>query len=113
MKPYLIQTSAGLRLDDIYRYTLKQWGSQRAEDYIRGLFDHFEKVATQKVFSRPIPAGLEVDGFFSRYEHHIVYWKPLSTGQVGIVTVLHERMHQIERFKEDFGVNQAEEESTY
>ncbi len=39
---------------------------------------------------------------FFRYKKHFVYWKYLSSGDVGIVTVLHERMHQIERFKEDF-----------
>jgi hypothetical protein len=27
----------------------------------------------------------------------------VSVGDIGIVTVLHERMHQIERFREDFG----------
>jgi len=26
----------------------------------------------------------------------------LANGDIGIVTVLHERMHQIERFREDF-----------
>ena len=27
----------------------------------------------------------------------------LADGDVGIVTVLHERMHQMERFRDDFG----------
>jgi hypothetical protein len=31
-----------------------------------------------------------------------IYWKILSNGDIGIVTVLHARMHQIERFREDF-----------
>jgi len=26
-----------------------------------------------------------------------------SNGDIGIVTILHERMHQMDRFKEDFG----------
>ncbi len=30
-----------------------------------------------------------------------MYWKLLSDGKVGIVTILHERMHQIERLKDD------------
>ncbi|MYD85940.1 MAG: type II toxin-antitoxin system RelE/ParE family toxin, partial [Acidobacteria bacterium] len=29
--------------------------------------------------------------------------KTLSDGDIGIVTVLHERMHQMDRFREDFG----------
>ncbi|WP_253944145.1 hypothetical protein [Pseudogemmobacter hezensis] len=44
--------------------------------------------------------GLE--GFFFRYEHRFVYTRRLSDGHIGIVAVLHERMHQIDRFKEDF-----------
>ena len=28
----------------------------------------------------------------------------LGNGDIGIVTLLHERMHQIERFREDFGL---------
>ncbi|MFN4100416.1 MAG: type II toxin-antitoxin system RelE/ParE family toxin, partial [Pararhodobacter sp.] len=35
-------------------------------------------------------------------ERHFVYWKRLANGDIGIVTILHERMHQIERFKDDF-----------
>jgi hypothetical protein len=32
-----------------------------------------------------------------------VYRKRLANGDIGIVTILHERMHQIERFRD--GVN--------
>ncbi len=57
---------------------------------------------SHEVLSRPIPAEFGVDGFFFRYEKHFVYWKYLTSGDVGIVTILHERMHQIERFQNDF-----------
>jgi hypothetical protein len=43
-----------------------------------------------------------VQGFFFRYERHFVYWRRLSNGDIGIVTILHERMHQIERLRDDF-----------
>jgi plasmid stabilization system protein ParE len=39
-----------------------------------------------------------------RYERHLVYWRRLSNGDIGIVTVLHERMHQIGRLREDLGL---------
>jgi len=44
---------------------------------------------------------------FFRFERHFVYWKRLSNGDVGIVIVLQERMHQIARFKEDFFGDQS------
>lgn len=105
MTQFLIQNSASFRIDEIYRYTLEQWGATKAESYISGLFEAFKKIETHEVLSRPIPAEFGVNGFFFRYERHFVYWKYLSNGVVGIVTILHERMHQIERFKEDFSTS--------
>jgi toxin ParE1/3/4 len=46
-----------------------------------------------------------VEGFVFRYERHFVYWRKLSNDDIGIVTILHERMHQMDRFHEDFGLD--------
>ena len=102
MARFLVLDTASYRIDEIYQYTLKEWGVEQADTYIIGLFDAFAKVATHEVLSRPVPAEFGVDGFFSRYEKHFVYWRHLNNGDIGIVTILHERMHQIERFKDDF-----------
>ena len=102
MARFLIQEAASYRIDEIYRYTLKRWGSDQAKAYIEGLFASFARVLTREVPSRPVPAEFGVDGYFYRYEKHFVYWRYLGSGDVGIVTVLHERMHQIERFSKDF-----------
>lgn len=99
-----IQEGASHRLDDIYRYTRNRWGDHQAKKYITGLFTAFDKIATHGVVSKPIPAEFGVEGFFFRYEHHFVYWRPLSNGDIGIVTILNERMHQIDRFRDDFGL---------
>ena len=98
-----IQQAASHRLDDIYRFTRDRWGEAQADRYFTGLFDAFARIETHGVTSRPIPAEFGVDGYVFRYERHLVYWRRLSTGDIGIVTILHERMHQIERFQEDFG----------
>ena len=45
-----------------------------------------------------------MDGYVCRYERHLIYWKIRADGDVGIVTILHERMHQMDRFRDDFGV---------
>jgi toxin ParE1/3/4 len=99
-----VQESASYRLDEIYRYTRDHWGTEQAERYITGLFEAFNGIATHITPSRPISAGFGVEGYFFRYERHFVYWRWLSNGDVGIVTILHERMHQIDRFREDFGL---------
>lgn len=102
MTQFLVQNAASFRIDEIYRYTREQWGAAKAESYIKCLFKSFEKIETHGVISRPIPAEFGVDGFFYRHKKHFVYWKFLSNGSVGIVTILHERMHQIDRFRDDF-----------
>lgn len=98
-----VQQAASHRLDDIYRYTRDRWGEAQADRYVSGLFEAFARIEAHGVTSRPIPAEFGVDGYVFRYERHLVYWRRLSNGDIGIVTVLHERMHQIERFREDFG----------
>jgi plasmid stabilization system protein ParE len=97
-----VQEAASHRLDEIYRYTRDQWGAEQAERYITGLFNAFGKIDTHEVLSRLIPAEFGIDGYYFRYERHFVYWRKLSNGDIGIVTILHERMHQIDRFRDDF-----------
>ncbi|BBF71168.1 type II toxin-antitoxin system RelE/ParE family toxin [Sphingomonas bisphenolicum] len=101
MAAYRVRQAAGRRIHDIYRYTRDRWDQDQAENYIRGLFARFEDIAMRDCVWRDIPAEFGVDGFFCRYEHHYIYWRVLSDGAVGIVTVLHERMHQIDRFRQD------------
>lgn len=96
-----VQQAASHRLDEIHRYTRDKWGVDQANSYITGLFEAFEKIETHGVVSKPVPAEFGVEGYVFRYEHHFVYWRRLSNGDVGIVTILHERMHQMDRFRED------------
>jgi toxin ParE1/3/4 len=98
---YRVQQAAGHRLDAIYSYTRDTWGEAQAEAYIRGLFDRFEAMAARRFPWRPVPAEFGVDGYVCRYEHHMIYGKLLADGSVGIVTILHERMHQIRQFRDD------------
>jgi len=85
---------ANFRVDEIYRYSKKQWGEQQAQIYVRGLFDRFGAIAARRFPWRPIPAEFGVDGYMCRYEKHLIYWKVLEDGTVGIVTILHEKMYQ-------------------
>ncbi|MBS0558201.1 MAG: type II toxin-antitoxin system RelE/ParE family toxin [Proteobacteria bacterium] len=97
-----IQEAASFRLDEIYRYTRDHWGVRQADRYITSLFRAFDGIQTRKTPSKPIPAQFGIEGYFFRHERHFVYWRRLSNGDIGIVTILHERMHQIERFRESF-----------
>lgn len=97
----LVQEAASRRLDEIFRYTKERWGSEQAERYIFDLFTAFDRIESHGVISRQIPAEFGVEGFYFRHERHFVYWRRLSGGDIGIVTILHERMHQMDRFRDD------------
>lgn len=96
-----VLAAAAYRNDELYRYSLNRWGHEQAERYLRGLFATAAKIETNRVASRPIPAAFGVDGYVCRYERHYIYWRKLENGDIGIVTVLHERMHQFARFQDD------------
>ena len=65
------------------------------DSYITELFAAFEQIETRGIMSRPVPAEFGVEGYFFRYERHFVYWRRLSDRDIDIVTVLHERTHQM------------------
>lgn len=95
MSAVRVQIAASRRIDEIYRYTRNQWGEKQAVRYLGGLFSTFKQIATGEVLARSIPSNFGVHGSYCRYEKHFVYRKYLEKGDVGIVTVLHERMHQM------------------
>lgn len=97
-----VQEAASWRIDEIYRYTRDRWGTEQADRYITGLFETFDGIGTRRTASRPIPADFGIDGYYFRCERHFVYWRVLENGDIGIVTILHERMHQIDRFRNPF-----------
>ena len=69
-----IQQGVSYRLDDICRNTRGKWGDDQGEKYITRLFAAFDKIAAHGVVSKPIPVEFGVEGFFFRYERHVVYW---------------------------------------
>ncbi|ABF54367.1 type II toxin-antitoxin system RelE/ParE family toxin [Sphingopyxis alaskensis] len=103
MTAFRVSAIASRRLDEIFVYSLDTWGQEQAETYIRELFACFDRIARRELLWRAIPAEFSVDGYYCRHEHHYVYWRLLADGDVGIVTILHERMHQMDRFREDDG----------
>jgi toxin ParE1/3/4 len=103
MTGFQIEPVASDRLDEIYIYTRDQWGEEQAARYIEGLFARIEAIVARDFPWRAIPAEFGVRGYFCRYEHHYIYWKMLGDGRIGIATILHERMHRMDRFADDKG----------
>jgi len=100
MKSYFIEASASAAIDDLYAYTFERWGDAQADKYLSGLFTRFAAIVSKDVLWRSVPPEFEIEAWVCRYEHHYIYWKELEDGRVGIMAVLHERMHQADRFAE-------------
>jgi toxin ParE1/3/4 len=101
LKRYFVQPNASARLEDIYRFTLQRFGPAQADRYLDGAFALFEDIAARRIIWRRIPREFGVDGFFTRYRSHFVFWKLRSDGQIAIVAILHQRMDMARRLQED------------
>ncbi len=101
MKRYLIRPAASARLEEIYRYTLLQFGSVQADSYLDGAFALFDDIAEKRVAWQRIPSEYGVEGFFVRYKSHFVFWKRRDDGLVAIVAILHQRMDLARRLQDE------------
>ena len=106
MSSFLIGPHANLHIDEIYDYMVRTWGLDQADRYVETLFEYFTEVAANTTRWRDVPAEFEIGGYFGKCERDFVYWKVLTPTRIGIVAILHERMHQIEQiqglFSEEF-----------
>lgn len=97
MPAYRFFPTADVAQDHIWRYTLDVWGEDQAEKYIIGLHLHLTRLASSKLIWRRLPAAFRaIEGehekiFISRYDHHLVFFKELSDGDIGILALLHEK----------------------
>jgi len=99
---------AAHRIDDIYLSTAERWGADQADRYVRGLYARLHEIAAHAFPWRSVPAEFGIEGYVCRYESHMIYWRALANGDVGIVTVLHGHMHQIARLRDDFDTGAIE-----
>jgi len=67
--------------------TPTRWGKGQAEDYVRRRSTVFGSIGERRFPGRPAPAEFGLECHVRRYERRYIYWKLLSGGDVGIVTV--------------------------
>jgi len=96
MSVFFVEPTADQRLDD---FTADHWGEEQADRYVQRLFERFAAIAARRVPWRALPPDFGVPLYYARAEHHIVYWRERADGAIGIVTILHERMHQLEQLR--------------
>ncbi len=98
-----IFSDARRRIIQIWNYTDKTWGEKQADQYIRGVYKTIEEAAENRNLWRKVNHKETKGIYFVRYEHHYIFFRELSKGRLGVVSVLHERMDIPNRLKEDVG----------
>ncbi|MGW5520475.1 type II toxin-antitoxin system RelE/ParE family toxin [Nocardia africana] len=88
MSRYLLAPAARADLDDIYDYTARQWGTEQAETYVRGLQHAIERAAADP------RVGRRCDEIRPRYHalaagSHTLYYRLTDVSAVDIVRILH------------------------
>ncbi|MGN7999279.1 type II toxin-antitoxin system RelE/ParE family toxin [Sphingomonas sp. 22176] len=99
MSRYQLSPLAKEQIAEIYAYTHAAWGREQADRYYLQLFECFDAIVGRRVVWRRVAAEFGADGYFCRCGHHFVYWRMRSDDRLRIVTILHERMHQLEQFR--------------
>ena len=100
MADYRLTPKAANDLDAIYEYTILNFGSEQARDYLLGLHRRFGDIATRPAMGRgaeQLAPGLRR----YPYRSHIVFYMPEERG-VLIVRVLHTRMDVSRHVASDF-----------
>ncbi len=107
MAGYLFYPPADAAQDLIWKTTAETWGDAQAETYILGLHRHLQRLSETRALWRKlpsaltIPADLDIEAWFSRYEHHYVIFRTLSGARIGVISILHERMDLPVRLTDD------------
>lgn len=105
MMRYRFFSAADKRQDGIWDYTLGKCGEQKAVEYIRGMHDAVAKAAENPQLWRRIERKGFEKVFYIRYEKHFIFFRLLSGGVLGIISILHERMDIPARLREDIKEN--------
>ncbi|PTX98282.1 plasmid stabilization protein [Spartobacteria bacterium LR76] len=96
-----IFVSAQARLLDIWDYTERTWGTRQADAYLRGLAAAINKAQTSRSLWRSVGDEQLPGVFYFHHRHHFIFFRQLSTEEIGVISVLHESMDLPARLRED------------
>ena len=108
--PAKIFAAAESRLIEIWDYTLEKWGEKQADAYVRGLVKAIHSLAGNRRLWRKVPDKTLAGIWFARHEHHYIFFRELSGGTIGVITVLHESMDLPARIKDACSLPEGDDE---
>jgi len=96
-----IHQSTQARLLEIWDYTERTWGAKQADACIRALIAAIAKAQTERHGWRPLRDRTLTGVYFIRHEHHYIFFRELSDGTLGVISILHENMDIPARLRDD------------
>ena len=96
-----IYRAAQSRLLEIWDYTEQTWGEKQADAYVRSLVAAVNQVQAERYRWRPLRDRSLPGVYFFRHEHHYIFFRELSDGALGVISILHESMDIPARLRED------------
>lgn len=95
------------RLEEVWSYTVERWSLAQADRYVRGLNQAISSLGLDRR-KRRVAKASGIEGLFvARYRYHYFFYRVLPSGDIAVITILHQQMDMPERLKED--ANAAED----
>ena len=85
----------------IWDYTLEKWGEAQADENVSELVAEIGIAARRRSRWRPVTDRALRGVWCFRHRHYFVFFRELSEGGIGVITVLHGSMDIPARLKED------------
>ncbi len=88
------------RLIENWQYTSRTWDDEQADANVSGLIRSIELLAEKRGVWRALDDHRFSGVFFVRCKGHYVFFRELSEGALGVITILHETMGLPSRLRE-------------
>ena len=105
--PAKIYRAAQARLLEIWDYTERTWSEAQADAYVRELVSEAHRASEEKTRWRSLKNRTIPGIFFIRHRSHFIFFRELSSGEIGVISILHENMDLPSRLFDDAHTNES------
>jgi plasmid stabilization system protein ParE len=99
--PAKLYRAARDRLLEIWDYSERTWGEAQADAYVCELVSAVHQAAEKKTHWRLLKNRTMPGVYFIRHRNHFIFFRELSGGEIGVISVLHENMDLPSRLFDD------------
>jgi len=99
MAKYFLTNKAVDDLTEIWNYTFEEWSEQQADKYYQLLIGNCNEIAQNPTLGKNYE-GIITALFGFKVARHIIFYRKISTYEIEITRILHERMDLKSRIKD-------------